>query len=78
MMVVLEVQQEIPRQEEAEGPRDVLGRLHGRGHHVRHVRREELNLRVRKEDNKSTKGAWCLVLKRLLYVEVQLKGASKT
>lgn len=48
VMVVLEVEKEVPRQEKAEGPRYVLGRLDRRGHHVRHVRREKLNLRVSK------------------------------
>ncbi len=43
-MVVLEASKEVPREEEAEGPSDVLGGLDRRGHHVRHVRREELDL----------------------------------
>lgn len=43
-VVVLETQQEVSGEKEAERPRDVLGRLNGGGHHVRQVRREKVNL----------------------------------
>lgn len=43
-MELVDVEQEVSGEEEAEGPRDVLGGLDGGGHHVRHVRREEIDL----------------------------------